>query len=95
MTIERIQLRRDNTANWATANPILSAGEPAFDTQLETLRIGNGTDHYLDLPPIAAGAAGGVYVQSSTPTSAVPALWVKTNIGGDPTKFALLFTDGT
>lgn len=46
----RFAIRRDNTTNWATGNPVLASGEPAFDTQLNTLRIGDGKTHYNDLP---------------------------------------------
>jgi hypothetical protein len=37
------RLRRDTTANWATYNPILQAGEIGIDTTLNKFKIGNGT----------------------------------------------------
>jgi len=49
-----LQLRRDTTTNWTSKNPILKVGEPGYDTKTGELRIGNGTDHYLDLPNIAS-----------------------------------------
>jgi hypothetical protein len=47
------QFRRATTAEWG-ANPsvIPAPGEPCFDLTLNTLKIGNGTDFYADLPVI-------------------------------------------
>jgi len=53
----RIQFRRDTTANWATANPILASGEPAYDTVLKVLKIGDGTANWVTLPSITDGFA--------------------------------------
>jgi hypothetical protein len=55
---EHLKLRRGTEAEWTSANPILEEGEPAFSTDTGELRIGNGTDHWADLDPIAGG--GGV-----------------------------------
>jgi hypothetical protein len=55
---EHLKLRRGSEAEWTSANPILEEGEPAFSTDTGELRIGNGTDHWADLDPIAGG--GGV-----------------------------------
>lgn len=43
MTI-RIQLRRDTAANWASANPVLLAGEMGIETDTLKIKIGNGTN---------------------------------------------------
>lgn len=49
----RIQLRRDHTANWALYKDIVpAAGEPCFDIDLGTLKIGNGVNSYAELKPI-------------------------------------------
>lgn len=45
-----IQFRRDTLANWALANPVLAAGEPAFERDTANLKIGNGTMSYMELP---------------------------------------------
>jgi Major tropism determinant N-terminal domain len=37
------KLRRDTTANWATYNPVLQAGEIGIDTTLNKFKIGNGS----------------------------------------------------
>ena len=52
MAIVQIQLRRDNTTNWTSVNPTLASGEPAYDTTLKTLKIGDGTTNYLTLPAL-------------------------------------------
>lgn len=52
------QLRRGTTAEWELNKSITpAAGEPCFDVDLNTLRIGNGVDTYENLEPI-----GGVKV---------------------------------
>jgi len=49
-TVTRIAVRRDTTANWAAANPVLAPGEPAVDTDTGVVRFGDGVRAYLDLP---------------------------------------------
>ena len=39
----RIQLRRDTAANWSTNNPILDQGEPGFETDSRSIKVGTGT----------------------------------------------------
>lgn len=47
------QVRRDTTANWELYQDIVpAAGEPCYDLDLKTLRIGDGTSYYKDLPVI-------------------------------------------
>jgi hypothetical protein len=53
-----IQLRSDTAANWSTANPILSAGEPGFESDTGILKIGNGTTAWSGLDEISGGAYG-------------------------------------
>jgi hypothetical protein len=55
-----IKLRRDTAANWAAQEPVLALGEPGYDTTNNELRIGNGTDVWSDLTPIAGGGAAGL-----------------------------------
>ena len=56
-TIKTIfQIRRDHTANWSKYEDLIpSAGEPCYDLDLHTLRIGDGVTSYKDLP-----AMGGI-----------------------------------
>ena len=48
----RIQLRRGTTAQWATANPILAAGEPGVDLDTAFFKIGDGVNTWATLPPV-------------------------------------------
>lgn len=40
----RIQLRRDTAANWASANPVLLAGELGIETDTLLIKIGDGSN---------------------------------------------------
>jgi len=56
-----IQLRRGTTAEWLANKDIVPAqGEPCYDYELNTLKIGNGVKTYEQLDPI--GGAGTVSV---------------------------------
>jgi len=46
----QIKLKRGTAAEWAAANPVLAAGEPAFETDTGILRVGDGTTVYTSLP---------------------------------------------
>jgi hypothetical protein len=60
MTVRRIFLRRDTAASWSSNNPILSEGEPGFDTTNEILKIGDGVTAWNSLSQFQgpAGVAG-------------------------------------
>ena len=45
-----IQLRRATEPEWIEVNPILRVGEPALSTDVYKLKIGNGHDHWADIP---------------------------------------------
>lgn len=45
-----IQLRRATEQEWIDYNPILRTGEPALSTDVNRLKIGNGVQHWLDIP---------------------------------------------
>ena len=49
MSVRRIFLRRDTAANFASTNPVLSEGEPAFDTTNQILKIGDGVTAWNSL----------------------------------------------
>lgn len=78
--ITRIQIRRGTSAQWAAANPVLAAGElgAAIDgDQVTSIRIGNGVDHWADLPT----RAGAVHTSTQPPTpsdGAVGDWWIVT-----------------
>jgi len=49
VSIRRIFLRRDTAANFTSANPVLSEGEPAFDTTNQILKVGDGVTAWNSL----------------------------------------------
>lgn len=61
----KIQLRRDTSANWASNNPILAAGEVAFTsdvfysgTDQQRFKIGDGVQTWSQLDYVPEGAGG-------------------------------------
>lgn len=49
----KLQLRRGTAAEWASANPVLAAGEPAFETDTGIRKVGDGVSSYANLPKYA------------------------------------------
>ena len=47
---DKIQLRRDTAARWQNYNPILSEGEPGFETDTDQYKIGDGVSTWNQLP---------------------------------------------
>ena len=54
----KIQVRHDTAANFASVNPVLASGEPAFSVDNNTLKIGDGSTAYSSLSGIAGGGGG-------------------------------------
>ena len=52
----KIQLRRDTSANWTRVNPILADGEPGVDITNKKIKYGDGSTAWRDLA-YASGAA--------------------------------------
>lgn len=51
-----IQFKRDTSANWVTNKDVIpAAGEPCYDVNAGTLKIGDGATTYENLPAIYAG----------------------------------------
>lgn len=69
MTI--IRLRRGTAAEWTASNPILSAGEPGFETDTNKLKVGNGTDAWTTRPYLIGGSGSGGSVTSVAGVSPV------------------------
>jgi len=44
-----IQLRRGTAAQWTASNPVLAAGEPAFESDTGKFKIGNGSSAWTAL----------------------------------------------
>ena len=49
----KIQLRRDSTANWTTADPTLASGEIGFETDSGKIKLGDGTSVWTALAYLA------------------------------------------
>jgi len=61
-----IQLRRDTSANWESADPILASGEAGFDTTENKIKIGDGTSSWTELD-YASGGSGSITVSETAP----------------------------
>lgn len=44
-----IQLRRGTAASWTSSNPVLTQGEPGYETDTGRLKIGDGLTHWVSL----------------------------------------------
>jgi uncharacterized protein (AIM24 family) len=55
----RIQLRRDTTANWENTDPVLADGEPGYDINTNEVRVGDGSTAWTDLSGNVIGTGGG------------------------------------
>lgn len=55
----KIQYRRGTTTEWAEADPILSLGEPGYDTTLLMTKVGDGVSHWSELEFQSGGGGGG------------------------------------
>lgn len=55
----RIQLRRDTTANWNNIDPVLADGEMGYDIVTNEIRIGNGSNVWSELSGNTISGGGG------------------------------------
>jgi hypothetical protein len=63
----RIQFRRATTAEWEQYKTVVpAAGEPCFDTDLGTLKIGDGVKTYEELVPIGSNGNASVSVDGKS-----------------------------
>ena len=53
-----IQFKRGTYRAFATVNPILFEGQPAFEIDTNRLKIGNGFSRYLEIPYIGEASDG-------------------------------------
>ena len=53
----KIKFRRGNASDWSSANPVLDVGEPGFEIDTGKIKVGDGTNHWNDLP-YATGGSG-------------------------------------
>jgi len=50
-----LKLRRDTATNWASANPVLAAGEAVIDSTANKIKLGDGTTAYNSLGYMSGG----------------------------------------
>lgn len=62
-----IKIRRDTAANWTSADPTLASGEIGFETDTNTLKIGDGTTAWVSLPYASGAGGASVLVQDTAP----------------------------
>jgi hypothetical protein len=60
-----IQIRRDTSSNWSTANPTLALGEIGFETNTYQVKIGDGTTAWNSLGYIGKLMPNGTVVGTS------------------------------
>ncbi len=51
---QRVQLRRDTSANWTSGNPVLKSGEIGYETDTKQLKIGDSATYWTDLAYFAS-----------------------------------------
>lgn len=51
-----IKIRRDTSANWTDANPVLADGELGYNKTTNRIKVGDGTTAYNSLSPLTATA---------------------------------------
>lgn len=82
---DRIQFRRDTSANWASVNPVLAQGELGLDLTTLQYKIGNGSSAWNSLPYVTlSGSVSGLnFNATSDPSAPSDAVTIYSkNIGG-------------
>lgn len=67
----QIKLRRDTAANFTSKNPVLEAGEPAYETDTKKLKIGDGTTAYNSLDYFTSGGGSSTNITADLPLKIV------------------------
>lgn len=76
----RIQVRRDTSNNWTTANPTLSAGEWGLETDTKLRKLGDGTTAWTSLAYQPEGSVKSVNTRTPNSAGAITTL-VKGDVG--------------
>lgn len=79
---DRIQLRRDAASSWVAANPILGQGEPGVEIDTKRMKIGDGINHWNDLPYVVNPFQ--VYGYTHLQTVSSPVWTINHNMGKRP-----------
>jgi hypothetical protein len=67
--VTTIKLRRGTASEWKRANPVLAAGEPGFETDTGTLKVGDGTTTWSHLPHFVLGDEAAATASDAVATS--------------------------
>ena len=100
----KIQLRRDTSANWTSANPTLFSGEIGFETNTGKFKIGNGSsvwsalDYFLDSSDLSgyltASSASTTYLtQASASTTYLTATTPQVVLSAITSNYTLALSD--
>lgn len=93
--IAQINVRKDTTANWTSANPVGVSGELMLDTTLKNLRVGDGSTAHDSLPPFLDATGGPkVTVASATTTNLETAVGSIVDISGTTTITGITLGEG-
>lgn len=64
MAVERIQFRRGTAASWFTANPVLASGEPGFETDTHSWKMGDGSTPWNSLVYQTLGSSANTHTMT-------------------------------
>lgn len=67
----KIQLRRDTSSSWTSANPVLSQGEPGIETNTGKMKLGTGSAAWNCLPYLVTCGGSGCAVVVPSPVQSV------------------------
>lgn len=66
----QIQLRRGSAAQWTLSNPIVAEGELGLELDTRKYKVGDGINHWNDLPYATGGLLGLYELPDVDPTTA-------------------------
>lgn len=85
--LANVQFRRGTAAQWTSANPVLAAGEPGFETDTGKFKVGDGSTAWTSLAYQASSATNltsGTLPSARISALGTPASGVLTNCTGLP-----------
>lgn len=96
--ITTIKLRRGTAAQWASANPVLAAGEMGIETDTRKFKFGTGSAQWNSIAYASSGgsgAGGGFFVAETSPVGAnIGDIWYCSGDTGDLAGKSFLRYDG-
>jgi len=92
-----IKMRRGTASQWASANPVLGAGEMGFESDTRKFKFGNGITNWAAMPYASAGGveAGGFFVSETAPVGAnVGDIWYNISDTGTEAGKSFIWYEG-